>query len=103
MLLVLISINSEILCVYVENHPCLYHNIYFKGLSRFIIFMFCLLTYDSVEVKCAFTTTNCITFIPVWLRNRLITGGLESLLSNAKISFIASYYRHFSTNTKTKT
>ena len=33
--------------VAVDIHPCLYHNIYFKGLSRFIIFMFWLVTHDS--------------------------------------------------------
>ncbi len=38
--------------------------------------------------------------IPVWLRNRLISTGLEPVLSHTKKSCIASNYRQFSTNIK---
>ena len=39
-------------------------------------------------------------FFPVWLRNRLISAGLEPVVSYIQKSYIASYYRQFSTNTK---
>ena len=42
-----------------------------------------------------------ITF-PVWLRNRLISAGLEPALSNTEKSCIALYNRQFSTNVKIK-
>ena len=35
---------------------------------------------------------------PVWLRNRLISAGLESALSHTEKSCIASYYKQYSTN-----
>ena len=37
---------------------------------------------------------------PVWLRNRLISGGLEPVLSNTEKLCIASYYIQFSMNIK---
>ena len=40
--------------------------------------------------------------IPVWLRNRLISTGLEPVLSHIEKSCIASYYRQFSMNNKIK-
>ena len=40
--------------------------------------------------------------IPVWLQNRLISAGLEPVLSNTEKSCIASYYRQFFTNIKIK-
>ena len=36
--------------------------------------------------------------IPVWLRKRLISAGLETVLWHIEKSCIASYYRQFSTN-----
>ena len=38
--------------------------------------------------------------ISVWLRNRIISAGLESGLSHTEKSCKASYYRQFSTNIK---
>ena len=35
--------------------------------------------------------------IPVWLRNRLISAGLEPVPSHTEKACIASYYRQFST------
>ena len=40
-------------------------------------------------------------FFPVWLRNRLISTGLEQVLSHTK-KCIASYYRKCSKNIKIK-
>ena len=36
--------------------------------------------------------------LKLWLRNRLISAGLESVLSHTENLFIASYNRQFSTN-----
>ncbi len=41
-------------------------------------------------------------YIPVWLCYRLISTGLELVLSHTEKSGIASYYRQFSTNMKIK-
>ena len=41
-------------------------------------------------------------FIPVWLRNRLLSAGLEPVLSLTEKSCVASNYRQFSTNIKIK-
>ncbi len=38
-------------------------------------------------------------FFPVWLRNPIISAGLELVLTHTKKSCIASYYKQFSTNT----
>ncbi len=40
--------------------------------------------------------------IPVWLRNRLLSAGLEPVLSQTEKACIASNYRQFSTNIKIK-
>ena len=40
--------------------------------------------------------------IPVWLRNRSLSAGLEQVLSHSEKSCIASYYRQFSMNIKIK-
>ena len=37
-------------------------------------------------------------YIPVWLRNRLISAELELVLSPAEKSCVALYYRQFITN-----
>ena len=39
---------------------------------------------------------SIFVFFPVWLRNRLISAGLEPVTSNTEKSCIASYYRQFS-------
>ena len=39
---------------------------------------------------------------PVWLRNRLISDGLEPVLSQTEKSCIAPYYREFFTKIKIK-
>ena len=39
---------------------------------------------------------------PVWLRNRLLSAGLEPVLSKTEKACIASNYRQFSTNIKIK-
>ena len=39
-------------------------------------------------------------FIPVWLRNRLISAGLEPVLSHTEKLCIVSYYIQFSSNIK---
>ena len=44
--------------------------------------------------------TECTEKFPVWLRNRLISAGLEPVLSHTEKSFIISYYIQFSTNIK---
>ena len=44
------------------------------------------------------TDYKVTTTFSVWLRNRLISAGLELVLSYRKKSKIASYYRQFSTN-----
>ena len=41
---------------------------------------------------------NCL----VWFRNRLLSGGLEPVLSQTEKSYITSNYRQFSTNIKIK-
>ncbi len=43
-----------------------------------------------------------VSIIPVWLRNRLISAGLELVLSHTLKSCITSNYRQFSTNIKLK-
>ena len=43
-----------------------------------------------------------ITYFPVWLRNRLLSAGLEPVLSQTEKACIASNYRQFSTNIKIK-
>ena len=40
--------------------------------------------------------------IQVWLRNRLISAGLEPILSHTEKACIASYYRLFPTNNEIK-
>ena len=41
-------------------------------------------------------------YIAVWLRNLLISAGLEQVLSHTEKSCIASYNKQFSRNIKTK-
>ena len=36
--------------------------------------------------------------IPVWLRNRLLSSGLEQVLGQTKKSYIASNFRNFGTS-----
>ena len=56
------------------------------------------LTEDSCNI-CECTGTH----LPAaWLPNRLISAGLEPVLSHTEKSFIVSYYRQFSTNNKMK-
>ena len=43
-----------------------------------------------------------IYIVPVWLRNRLISAGLEPVLSHIEKSCIKSFYRQFSTIIKMK-
>ena len=43
-----------------------------------------------------------INFNPVWLRNRLISSRLETVLSHTENSCIVSYYSQFYTNIKLK-
>ena len=43
-----------------------------------------------------------VKYFPVWLRNRLLSTGLEPVLSQTEKSCIASNYRQFSTNIKIK-
>ena len=43
-----------------------------------------------------------VIHIPEWLRNRKLSAGLESDLSQTEKSCIASNYRQFSTNIKIK-
>ena len=45
------------------------------------------------------TLRLCTDFL-VWLRNRLISAGLESVLSHIEKLCIASFYRQFSSNIK---
>ncbi len=45
---------------------------------------------------------NLIICFPVWLRNRLLSAGLESVLKKKKKACIASNYRQFSANIKIK-
>ena len=40
--------------------------------------------------------------IPVWLRNRVISAGLETALSHTEKSFIVTHYKQFSTNDEIK-
>ena len=46
--------------------------------------------------------TNQVNPDPLWLRNRLISAGLEPVLSHTEKLCLALYYRQFSTNTKIK-
>ena len=39
---------------------------------------------------------------PVWIRNRLVSAGLELVISFTKKLYIAWYYRQFSTNIQIK-
>ena len=52
---------------------------------------------NNMEVKIGF-----INDFPVWLRIRLLSAGLETVLSQTEKSCMASNYRQFSTNIKIK-
>ena len=41
-----------------------------------------------------------MSYLVIWLRNRLITAELEPVLSHTKKTCIASFYKQFSTNIK---
>ena len=43
-----------------------------------------------------------IHIFPAWLQNRIISAGLEAVLSHTEKSCIISYYRQFSTKIKNK-
>ncbi len=45
---------------------------------------------------------HIIIHLPVWLRNRLLSAGLETVLRQTEKACIASNYRQFSTNIKIK-
>ena len=53
----------------------------------------------TLEVKVV--DEEVISF-PVWLRNRIITAGLEPVLGHTNNSWVVSYYRQISTNNKIK-
>ena len=55
----------------------------------------------AVEIE-KLNTNNVSANIPVWMRNWLISAGLEPVLSHTKKSCIASYYRYIATNIKIK-
>ena len=66
-----------------------------------------LFMYLSVSETC--TKQFCLGYLqfqgkvfPVWLRNELISAGLEPFLSHTEKLKIASYYRIFFTNIKIK-
>ena len=44
--------------------------------------------------------SDLVTVFPVWLQNRLISAGLEPVLSHYEKSYVASYYIQFCTNNK---
>ena len=46
--------------------------------------------------------TTKVIFIPIWLRNRLISAGLELVTVMLKKTCIASYYKKYSVNVKIK-
>ena len=62
-----------------------------------------LTVYKRLLKKCDLTFYLRFRIIfPVWLLNRLISAGLEVVLSHTEKLCIASYYRQFSTNIKIK-
>ena len=52
--------------------------------------------------KGPFQNTSHFSFFQLWLRNRLMSAGLEPVFSHAEKSCIALYYRQFFTNIKIK-
>ena len=58
--------------------------------------------YEPEALNWAFAFRMALTGIPLWLRNRLISAGLELVVSHSEKSCLASYYRQFSTNNKIK-
>ena len=60
-----------------------------------------MIHYRKIELllKKARDKKGVINF-PVWLRNRLLSAGLEPVLSQTEKACIASNYRQFSTNIK---
>ena len=52
--------------------------------------------------KGPFRNTSHFSFFPLWLRNRLMSAGLEPVFSHTEKSCIALYYRQFFTNIKMK-
>ena len=48
----------------------------------------------------SYPSTIQVNFLPVWLRNWLISAGLEPVLIHTEKLCIASYYIKFSTNIK---
>ncbi len=60
--------------------------------------------YETEEKICNWGEVSfvLIFIFPVWLRNRLISTGLEMVFIYTEKSFIPSYYRQFSTNIKNK-
>ena len=57
---------------------------------------------NSTSPKVPWRTNKSLIIFPVRLRNRLISTGLEPVLSHTEKSCIASYYTQFSTNIKIK-
>ena len=57
---------------------------------------------EDVKMEDAQAKVVIILYFPVWLRNRLLSAGLEPILSQTEKSCIASNYRQFSTNIKIK-
>ena len=62
-------------------------------------------TYPSLDIlflqfMCGNEVSPRIIIVPLWLWNRLISRGLEPVLSHTEKSCIASNYRQFSTNHK---
>ena len=72
-------------------------------LSKIIFVKKCIARFALSLSLSSWVVIMSIIFIPVWLPNRLISAGLEPVLSHTKISCIASNYRQFFTNIKIKT
>ncbi len=58
-----------------------------------------ILTLHTIKILIIFKSKKWIYF-PVWLRNQLLSAGLEPVLSQTENSCIASNYRQFSKNIK---
>ena len=72
---------------YFRDGKVQFYNEIKKGVTFQLLFLFDL-------------DTNEIIFFPIWLQNRLISAGLELVLSHTENSYVASYYKQFSTNNK---
>ena len=62
----------------------------------------CIAYFMLASVRFQSFFQSCGQYFPVWLRNRLLSTGLEPVLSQTEKSFVASNQRQFSTNIKIK-